>query len=46
MCLCLSADTSLVRSDAAAELDRLTRAKKTSTPLKTADGSGAPDTDC
>ena len=46
MCLCLPADTSLVRSDAAAELDRLTRAKKTSTPLKTADSSGAPDTDC
>ncbi|KAF0303728.1 Cytoplasmic dynein 1 light intermediate chain 2 [Amphibalanus amphitrite] len=41
-----SADTSLVRSDAAAELDRLTRTKKTSTPLKSADTSGAPDTDC
>lgn len=29
------ADSSLVRSDAAAELDRLTRAKKTSTPITT-----------
>jgi len=36
-------DTSLVRSDAAAELDRLTRSKKTSTPIKT---EPAPDTDC
>ncbi|XP_037085323.1 cytoplasmic dynein 1 light intermediate chain 1-like [Pollicipes pollicipes] len=39
-----SPDTSLARSDAAAELDRLTRSKKTSTPVKAADA--APDTDC